>query len=136
MAAMEDYAFTIQEGSAEAFGALIIRWSKNPTSAPAGIMTWAAFAKILDDEGISYTAPHEAEFAIQHVYVYHGMMGRLDVRIPAKPMIERGEELIEAGGYPIPQYYFDIFPNAEAKVEDWRKLQRERIADYTISNCA
>ncbi|MEM6439554.1 MAG: hypothetical protein AAF763_07690 [Pseudomonadota bacterium] len=136
MSSMEDHAFLIQPGSAEAFGALITRWSLEPTSAPAGIMTFAEFAKILDDEGISYSAPSDPDFAFKHVYVYHGMMGRLDVRIPAKQMVEKSEKVIESSGYPIPAYYFEIFPNAEAQVDDWKRLRRQRIADYTISNCA
>ncbi|MEM1314157.1 MAG: hypothetical protein AAGI51_06370 [Pseudomonadota bacterium] len=136
MPSMEEHAFIIQPGSAEKFGALITRWSKNPTSAPIGIMTFKEFAELLDEEEISYSAPTDPDFAFKHVNIYHGMIGRLDLRIPAKEMVERSEKVLESGPYPIPEYYFELFPNTEPQVNDWVRLRRQRIADYTISNCA
>jgi hypothetical protein len=63
-------------------------------------------------------------------------LGRLDLRIPPKAMVEASEALLAAEDYPIPAYYFEVFPGATPHVPDKLRLQRMRIADYTISNCA
>ena len=133
---LHDYIFAIQEGSREAFGALIKRWAKDPTSAPAGVMSMEQFARLMEDEGIAFAAPTREGFEIRHVHIYHGMLGRLDMRIPPKAMVEASEALLAAEDYPIPAYYFELFPGATPHVPDKLRLQRLRIADYTISNCA
>ena len=60
----------------------------------------------------------------------------LELRVPARAMIEASERMLAESEYPLPSYCADVFPGAAPEIEDNLELHRKRVADYCILNCA
>lgn len=131
-----DHMFSIAAHSAEAFGALVKSWAKSPETAPAGEHSVEAFAAILDAHGIDYTLPTRAGCELRRVNISLAEAGVLELRVPAKAMIEASERMLAESEYPLPAYCAEVFPGATPEIDDNLELHRKRVADYCILNCA
>ncbi len=131
-----DHMFTIAPHSMEVFGALVKGWAKAPDTAPVGRHSVEGFAAILDAHGIDYTLPTREGCALREVNVSLAEAGVLELRVPARAMIEASERMLAESEYPLPSYCADVFPGATPEIDDNLELHRKRVADYCLLNCA
>ncbi|WP_339947889.1 hypothetical protein [uncultured Albimonas sp.] len=131
-----DHMFTIAPHAMEAFGALVKSWAKSPETAPVGKHSVESFAAILEAHGIDYTLPTRAGCELREVNVSLAEAGVLELRVPARAMIEASERMLAESEYPLPSYCADVFPGATPEIDDNLELHRKRVADYCILNCA
>src|SRR5262249_51789734 len=90
------------------------------------------------DRGISVSVPN---YVTGVVFVQNDKHV-LTIRLPAKDLVESGEQAIDTtqSGYPLPSFYERFFhspaSNNELSVEEKLELHAARIGEYSVNSCA
>lgn len=131
-------------GSDEEWGSLVLSWASSVATPPGAAYNddkaWryvfpdGTSPKQIGSNGIGVVFPD----TVQEVVFVRDTGTRRYVRLPDPAMVTAAQQEMASGSdYVLPQFYWDAPLNCGSPVttEQKKKLQKERVGDYSIGSC-
>lgn len=128
----EPLRFKVKPGDEKAWGKLVKRWARGEQAKPRDL---AELKQQIKDAGMR--EPDCPSF-ITDLMIIHNPRNILTIRIPAKELIDSGEDKVMAdpnASYPLPEFYNAFFRDPPPVGEEKRELHSARIGEYAVNSC-